>query len=378
MAEPSPIADSTVLPPIAGLRQVLVCGPVAEPGKPARGGFESANLRVVTLARRLSAESGALRYPESEGGAVAKAIAYLAAFARIGLAIALGDARGALIHFTPLSKHFMPWECALIALARLKGFRVVFDIRAGSQRRLYLSGGPVNRATFRRALRLAHVVAYEGRPYEPFLDEVVPGKPRFWLPNMIPASELKPRAGFDADGPRLVYVGLVSEAKGAVAAVKLARELRTRLPGTKLTFIGRRDPAVAPLLAQAGGDAPWIEFTGPLPPTEVYARLDRAHYFVFLSLWRGEGHSNALTEAMARGCVPIVTRHGFSADVVADCGFVVEDRERLEAAADWMVANWNAADWTASSRATTDRVAANFTDRQALRNLHEVYRAALA
>jgi len=369
---------AAALPPIAGLRKVLICGPVAEAGKPARGGFESANLRMMTLARRLAAEADPLRYPEVEGGALVKAVAYLGSFCAIALAILFGDARGAAIHFTPLSKHFMPWECALILLARLKGYRVVFDIRAGSQRRLYLAGSFINRATFRWGLRLAHVVAYEGRPYDAFLEEVVPGKPRFWLPNMIPASELKARAGFDAEGPRLVYVGLVSEAKGAVAAVKLARQLRERLPGTVLAFIGRRDPGATPLLEQAGGDAPWIEYAGALPPAEVYARLDRAHYFIFLSLWRGEGHSNALTEAMARGCVPVVTRHGFSADVVDSCGFIVDDRDSIDGAVDWIAANWNASDWTASSRATVARIADNFTDRQALRNLHAIYQAAFA
>ncbi len=374
-------ADSTdrpALPPVAGLRKVLICGPVAEEGKPARGGFESANLRMIVLARRLGASAGALRYPEVEGGVVAKTIAYLVSFFRIGLAILTGDARGALIHFTPLSKQFMPWECALILLSRLKGYRVVFDIRAGSQRRLYLTGGAVNRATFRWALRLAHVIAYEGKPYDAFLEEVVPGKPRFWLPNMIPASELRARERFEAEGPRLIYVGLVSEAKGAPAAVGLATRLRARLPGTTLTFVGRRDPAVTPLLDRAGGDAPWIEHTGALPPGGIYARLDRAHYFVFLSLWRGEGHSNALTEAMARGCVPIVTRHGFSADVVGACGCVVDDRDKIDAAVDWIAANWNAADWTASSRATVARIADNFTDVQALRHLHAVYGAAFA
>src|SRR5579885_332066 len=92
---------AAALPPIAGLRKVLICGPVAEAGKPARGGFESANLRMMTLARRLAAEADALRYPEIEGGALVKAVAYLGSFCAIALAILFGDARGAAIHFTP-------------------------------------------------------------------------------------------------------------------------------------------------------------------------------------------------------------------------------------------------------------------------------------
>ena len=364
--------------PVAGLRKVLICGPVAEEGKPARGGFESANLRMMALAGKLGAESGALRYPEIDGGVVAKTVAYLITFFRIGLSILAGDSRGTVVHFTPLSKQFMPWEWALILLSRLKGYKVVFDIRAGSQRRLYLAGGLVNRATFRAAMRLSNVIAYEGKPYDAFLEEVVPGKPRFWLPNMIPASELKLRERFETQGPHLIYVGLISEAKGAPQAINLARQLRARLPGTTLTFVGRRDPAVTPLLDQAGGNESWIKYTGALPPERIYAQLDHAHYFIFLSLWRGEGHSNALTEAMARGCVPIVTHHGFSADVVDTCGFVVEDREKIDAAVDWIVAGWNSSSWQESSRATVERIADNFTDRQALRHLHAIYQACFA
>ena len=127
-----------------------------------------------------------------------------------------------------------------------------------------------------------------------------------------------------------------------------------------------------------GGGESWITYTGALPPERIYAHLDQAHYFIFLSLWRGEGHSNALTEAMARGCVPIVTRHGFSADVVETCGHIVDDREKIEGAVDWIAANWNEAAWTASSRATVRRIADNFTDRQALRHLHAIYAAAFA
>jgi glycosyltransferase involved in cell wall biosynthesis len=366
------------LPPIAGLRKVLICGPVAEEGKPARGGFESANLRMMALLRRLGAEAGALRYPEIDGGVVAKTIAYLVSFFRIGLTILFGDSRGVAIHFTPLSKQFMAWECALTLLARLRGYKVVIDIRAGSQRRLYLAGSTINRATFRWTLRLAHVIAYEGKPYDAFLREVMPEKPRFWLPNIIPASELKARDGFELEGPRLIYVGLISEAKGAPAAVALARRLRARLPGTTLTFVGRRDPAVTPLLDQAGGNESWIDYTGALPPGQIYAKLDHAHYFIFLSLWRGEGHSNALTEAMARGCVPVVTRHGFSADVVEDCGCIVDDRDQVDAAVDWIAADWNADDWPASSQATVRRIAENFTDVQALRHLHAIYQVAFA
>jgi len=50
-----------------------------------------------------------------------------------------------------------------------------------------------------------------------------------------------------------------------------------------------------------------------------------ANHFFFVSddLTIGEGHSNALTEAMDAGLVPICSDHGFNRDVIGNCGFLL-------------------------------------------------------
>ena len=379
MQSPGPDASRAAhFPPIPGLRRVLICGPVAEVGQPARGGFQSANLRVMDVLRRLGAEVDALRYPDRDGNLLTKILVYTFVFLRIAAAIMFGNPRGCAIHFTPYAKQFMLGECALILIARLRGYRVVIDLRAGSKQEIYNTSGPLHRATFRMALRSAHAVSFEGRAYDAFVAEVAPEKPRFYLPNFIAAEELRQRQSFDPEGPTLVYVGIVSEDKGALATIALARRLRDRLPGARLTFIGRLHRAIEPQLRALGGSEPWIEFTGALPPDQMRARLDEAHFFVFLTLWRGEGHSNALTEAMGRGCVPIVTRHGFLPDVVGPHGFILDDREQTEAAVSWMAACWNETDWMSASRAVVDRVAQNFVDLGIDGILHDIYSAAFA
>jgi glycosyltransferase involved in cell wall biosynthesis len=69
-------------------------------------------------------------------------------------------------------------------------------------------------------------------------------------------------------------------------------------------------------------DLPVI-FAGSLNPAEIEKRLSEEHIFLFPTRHSGEGHSNALTEAMASGLVPICSDHGFNRDVVGDCGFIM-------------------------------------------------------
>ena len=48
-----------------------------------------------------------------------------------------------------------------------------------------------------------------------------------------------------------------------------------------------------------------------------------SHFFVFPTTHLGEGHSNALSESMAYGVVPIVADNGFNKDIVINAGVVM-------------------------------------------------------
>ncbi|MEM8835310.1 MAG: glycosyltransferase family 4 protein [Planctomycetota bacterium] len=110
---------------------------------------------------------------------------------------------------------------------------------------------------------------------------------------------------------RLVYAGRVEhEQKRAGALVPMSEELARRGIAHHLRIIGD-GPAINDVHAQAERHV-HVELVGPVASQDVEAHLCWADIFVLCS--RHEGLSFALLEAMAAGCVPVMTRTRSGAD----------------------------------------------------------------
>ena len=116
------------------------------------------------------------------------------------------------------------------------------------------------------------------------------------------------------DIAEVVFVGQVTETKGAAELYEVARQL----PTVHFTFIGDVSRTVA------AWDKPTnVTLTGRLPHPQVIDRLDHSDLFLLPS--HTEGCSLALMEAMARGLPAIATDTGANAEMLDDgCGVVVE------------------------------------------------------
>jgi glycosyltransferase involved in cell wall biosynthesis len=356
------------------LNRIVLLGPIAQPGRPARGGYESANLRLLNVLQELVPETRALSYPDTSTSTIAKIWQYTAGFSVLLAKLLLRSGKQSAVHFTPHCRHFLAIELLLASAARARGNRLTVDLRAGIQKLRYDGSSALYRWMFRRLLSLATAITFEGEIYGPWLDGLAPSIPCLWLPNFVPEAMLHERAGETLpDSPRLVYVGAVSREKGIDAALKAFQLLRQRLPETSLTLIGQCAPDYRAKLGLLGLLGEGVDLTGPLPPSEVEARLDRSHFFIYLTHWFGEGHSNALTEAMARGCVPIASDHGFNRSVIGNSDLLAMAPDEAEAAAKALEAIWRGGRWRELSHAMVARVAERFTDRQAREVLAALY-----
>jgi glycosyltransferase involved in cell wall biosynthesis len=94
------------------------------------------------------------------------------------------------------------------------------------------------------------------------------------------------------------------------------------LPEIKFYLIGKqRDSAINELKAIA---TPNVEFTGFISDDELLSMYQRAKVFCLLSYQEGEGGGGVLGEAMACGCVPVVSEKAVALrETVGDCGFYV-------------------------------------------------------
>jgi glycosyltransferase involved in cell wall biosynthesis len=359
----------------AALPRVYLCGPIADDGAAARGGYQACNRRTIDALRRGGLDVAGLAYPHPRAQGWSKRLAYLFGFARL-YARVLGCERGSILHLTALAVHFVYVEWPLLALARLRGCRVVYDMRAGAGQWQYERRSPGYRLVFRSCVRLAHEVLVEGEALLPFVGRFARRAPGY-LPNHLDTDRLPWRdtRGALPAAPTLAYVGRIVPEKGVETLLQAARALRERGLAVRVEIAGDgASDCLRRLQALAQGlDVRWH---GPLPSAAVLALLQRAHFFVFATRHLGEGQSNALTEAMACGCVPIASRHGFNEAVLGSAEFTLAPDASPKAYADAMQRAWPRR-WPALSDAVQRRARERFSTAAAVRTLLAAYRRAI-
>lgn len=180
--------------------------------------------------------------------------------------------------------------------------------------------------------------------------------------NGVDAAHLE--AGDDASARRAVYVGRIEDVQKNVFLLPriLARALKRR-PDVRLTVAGS-GPDSDRLRARfvSAGLENHVDLLGRVDPAEIPALLRR--HGVFLLPSRFEGCSNSTLEAMACGCVPLVSRlPGISDEMVVQgqSGFLFAPGDWRGMGDEWGRLAQSETDWTRVRAAARDRVVARFS-----------------
>lgn len=351
----------------------ILCGPIAPREGVSRGGYETANRRTITLLEDMGWNVTEFPYPDTLGkGLVQKYATYLNGF--IGIWHKLGPQWKRTFHFTPLFKQFIIPEYLLLRRARRKGLHIILDLRAGNKATVRKRKGPLYRFLFDQCIQIADEISVEGQEYIPLVQHIDPSKTPVYLPNFVADDSVaKTPVARDNTVCRLIYVGTVSPEKGVPDLIKISTKLRNAGINVCVDIIGRPSESYLREFEEACAQNAHICFYGPQKFDFVQKRLDQSHFFVFLTKWAGEGHSNALTEAMARGCIPIVTNHGFNASTVAGCGVVIDDRNDHKGVADEIARIWHSGDLQNRGLAAISHVDTQFSAREVQRILNQLY-----
>jgi glycosyltransferase involved in cell wall biosynthesis len=286
--------------------------------------------------------------------------------------------RARVLHVTSLNKWFSPREFLVIWVAKRTGYSVVFDIRAGSFIDKYESSNRVLRWLLRVNISRSDAITVEGLPYIPYVREQF-GREAEYLPNFVNTDGFSPGelARADHNGClRLFFSGRIIPQKGvellldAVSDVAQRRELRLYLAGSvERDYLVHLSEKYAQLISRD-----CVRFRGILGLEELYATMAKMHVFVFPTMWKGEGHSNAVNEAMYLGLPVIVTRHGFLADIVdPDCGIILDEpsKEALVQAIERL--HENADEREQMGRRAREKVLNYYTDRVVMKTLMGIY-----
>lgn len=125
------------------------------------------------------------------------------------------------------------------------------------------------------------------------------------LPYGVPVPPIPVRRDRPQRRPlRLIYTGRMDhQQKRITALIHLSDELERRGIDHRLQLLG--DGPASDMVDRACSTRPFVRRLPAVPPEQVLTLLDRADAFVLGSGF--EGLSVSMIEAMARGCVPIVT-----------------------------------------------------------------------
>ncbi len=373
-ATPKPAAQPAF--PGQGLPRIAFVGPIAKPGKPADGGYEAANRRTIDLLRKRKLTVLEFPYPCPGGSIIRKSATYAYGFAEIAASLIRQRAGWDILHITPHVRHFITAEAWLCRIGQRLGRPALLDMRAGSLIAGYQKRGRRYRRALERLIAGADLVGIEGMAYAPFVRRWTHTQP-FYFPNYVVHREdwahIERPAPNEAGSIKLTTLGRLVPAKGVELAIDLTEHLRASGSPVDLEVIGTGEPAYVERLKSRSQSLP-VSFAGALPPNEIGSRLAARHFFIFATTHPGEGQSNALTEAMALGVVPICSDNGFNREVVGRAGIVLPKAAGADMYANAVRALCSSdKSWLSASQEACRRVQANFTDQTVIPQLIDAY-----
>lgn len=250
-----------------------------------------------------------------DGGAVAKVMCFVAAVLQLcGLLLVR---RVSLVH-AHVSSNASLWRKALLLwLARASGVPTIFHLHSGAFDTFVADGSAWRRWCARHTMEKADRVlvlstrwADWARGFAPRARVEVVGNPV-----RVPPS-LADRRARASDGGRVLYLGLIAEAKGSFDLLQAWARCRPQLRGWRLMVGG--NGAVERFLGMADqlgirGD---IDYLGWVAGADKDAALDRADIFVLPSY--REGMPVSVLEAMAHGASVIVSPVGGVPDMMTE------------------------------------------------------------
>lgn len=231
-------------------------------------------------------------------------------------------------------------EWLIMRIARILGKKVVYEPKNGNLLTTYQNGGRVYRFFLKNAVKCAFVVFCQGTCYVDFLEETY-GANCVYIPNYVMQRYLTPSSPSPLHTPcELLFFGRLGAEKNVGMMLEISKCLSDKGVENRLTLIGACDAEYRVFLdreierLQIASEQ--IRFVDKLEFDKLASYLRTEDFFLFPSVNVKEGHSNAVTEAMAFGVIPIASEAGFNRDVISDDRLIVTEMN-AEAYADRVI-----------------------------------------
>jgi len=234
-----------------------------------------------------------------------------------------------IIHITSLYKWHIFREWIIVNISLFFNIKVLFDIRAGRFDTLYYKTNFIFKFFTKNIIKNSFSITVEGKRYIDFIQKEFI-RTAYYLPNFINTTDSKvsPRDYCKNDICKLFFAGRIVREKG-IEELLLGLEGVVPKFNIKLLLAGSIENTYKeylfnkfPVLFKEG----IIVFLGVLDLDQLLKEMRDSDIFLLPSKHKGEGHSNAVNEAMYAGLPLIVSNQGFLSDLVTlETGIVIDE-----------------------------------------------------
>lgn len=291
----------------------------------------------------------------------------------------LGKRQNSVVHISGFYGQMIYFEQILISVAKLCGYKVIYEMRGGGAYKFYSEGSSMYRSTFRKVINKSDEIFSQGMENVSLIKKLSPNIRIFYYPNCV-TNDFYPAACpiRSIDRIKLFYFGRLTPSKHIDVVVDTLRVLRLKFDNVYLDIVGdyiddKYKQEIESIICQSD----LKEFIRIFPACggdELKRHLANEHFYIFPTTEQREGHSNALTEAMSWGLIPIATAQGFNRSVIDDDSLIVQSMNG-SAFAEIIERIINDNQINIYSKKMYDRVMNNYTDTIVRKQLLKEYSA---
>ncbi len=352
--------------------KIYFYGALAKEGQLPHGGGQVGNAKTLKLYKRLGIDLVVIPKYFSPENKWLLPFVVLANYLDFFKELLWGNRSGNLVHVSGFYGAVMWHEWLLVLTSKILGYQTIYEMRGGGAQSYYTDMGAPYRWAFKSTLRLADHVFTQGEENVPLIKKCC-NTPIYYHPNYVEVEYLKYGHNKSiGDVINLVYFGRLFEQKRIDLVVLTLKEMVDLDMKATLELIGafesvEYENGIRKLIA-AWGLSDIVTIVPKCSHKELAMRLAVKHFFLFPSETPREGQSNALTEAMAFGVVPISADAGFSRSLIGDDELVFQVYTPIKAASK-VLDIFESDSWLRYSEQMSQRVRHLFSEDNQLRRL---------
>lgn len=357
--------------------KIYFYGSLPPKNKAAYGGGEVGNLRTVKMLQSFGYKVVTIRKLRSSSSvsAFVKLFTYpwrmLEGVFMFWVTVMFGS-RQSIVHISGFGGHTILNEFLILGIAKSLGYYTIFEIRGGG---FFMNTSKAYCLLRNWIVRHADYIFSQGMENKPLLDKICK-TPFFYYPNFVD-EDFMPSQKPDKKSStiNLIFFGRIEKEKNVKLIVETTKLLQQRFHNITLTIIGngKSDYVVEVQQMMASNlKAGSYTYLRGCSHDDLKQYLIDKHFYIFPSEQMFEGHSNALTEAMAYGIIPIASPQGFSRTVVGMEELIVNEFSAEQYAnriTDFIIDNR----FKELSEYVYDRIRENYTDSIVRKQLYNVY-----